>query len=398
MHLADLHTSRALVCQGVWMTDAPDQALRLAFVERHERDSGPQIAEVVRAMPGDSGRVVATPTSVADTATTLRTAGLDVTPDAATAHVLTLGEGDPNWIVHTHADLGLHAYVGALDEIGTLSAATLIGAPTDFARLRADEQVDRNEIDAIHGYTEWSGCRAQAIAGFLRHELVDECGICDNCVTPPAGRVGATDAAQAVEAVVQTGERFSAKHLISVLLGERTETVEGQGHDRLDVWKSGSALTRAQWDAIYRQLLAIGVLAVNADGGIVTTPLAEAVRSGEREVRFIREMQLPDAPMPKRRGVAAKKATGEPAKRRVAAAPKRSTSARAIEEAKRGLYRWRATYAAELGVPAIRILTDPDISRLIVRRPTTMDELRRIVTPSRCDAYGEAILAALEKL
>ena len=380
------------------MTYAPDQALRLAFLERHERDSDHQIAEVVRAMPSDNGRVVATPTSVGDVATTLRTAGLDVAPDEQTAHVLTLGEGDPSWIVHTHADRGLRAYLGALDALAGLTAATLIAAPTDFARLRADEEVDRDEIDAMQGYTEWSGCRAQAIAGFLRHEFVEECGICDNCVNPPAGRVGATDAAHAVEAVAQTGERFGAKHLISVLLGERTETVEGQGHDRLDIWKSGSALTRAQWDAIYRQLLAIGVLAVNTDGGIITTPLAEPVRSGEREVRFIRELQLPDAPMPKRRGVAAKKATGEPTKRRAAAAPKRSTSARAIEEAKRGLYRWRATYAAELGVPAIRILTDPDISRLIVRRPATMDELRRIVTPSRCDAYGEAILAALEKL
>jgi len=380
------------------MSDAPDQALRLAFLERHERDSGHQIVEIVRAMPGPGGRVVTTATSVADIATTLRSAGLDVATDDARPHVLAIGGGAPTWIVHTHADLGLHTYIDALDAVSALSAATLISAPTDFARLRSDEQVDRNEIDAMQGYTEWSGCRAQAIAGFLRHELVADCGICDNCVTPPAGRVGANDAASAVEAVVQTGERFGAKHLISVLLGERTETVDGQGHDRVGAWKSGAALTRAQWDAIYRQLLAIGVLAVNEDGGIVTTTLAEAVRNGEREVRFIREMQLPEAPMPKRRGVAATKTTAEPTKRRAAAAPKRSTSARAIEEAKRGLYRWRTTYAAELGVPAIRILTDPDISRLIVRRPTTMDELRRIVTPSRCDAYGEAILAALEKL
>ena len=105
--------------------------------------------------------------------------------------------------------------------------------------------------------------------------------------------------------------------------------------------------------------------------------------------------------MPKRRGVAATRATAgtaTSARTPKAAAVRKPTSARAAENAKRELYRWRTAFAAEQGVPAIRVLTDPDISSLIVRRPTTMEQLRRIITPSRCDAYGDAILAALADL
>ncbi len=384
------------------MIDVPDPKMRLASVERHERDSSRQLGEVVRSHDSSGGVVVATPTSAQDTAATLRGLGLDVTADAVTPHVLAVGAGAPAWVVHTHAPAGLTDYVADLAHYPNAVAATVMSAPADFARLRADADDDparRGQIDAMQGYTEWSGCRAQALAGYLRGDAADECGTCDNCTNPPAGRVGASDARHAVDAVVQTGERFGTKHLISVLRGERTETVEGHEHDRLATWNSGAELTRAQWDAIYRQLVAIGALSINEDGGLVATGLSESVRSGEREIRFVRQLELPEAPMPKRRGVAATKSTTPRAPRTPRApAVKKPPSARATEEAKRGLYRWRASYAAELGVPAIRILTDPDISRLIVRRPATMDELRRIVTPSRCDAYGDAILAALSQL
>lgn len=381
----------------------PNLALRVS--ERHEREWTRHIGEIATADHAGPGIVATSPSRVDDLIATLHAVHAPVTRDAATPDRLSIGEGDATWLVHTDPPASLTAYIAALGEIPTITSATIFSAPADFVRRRHDADGDISTlagIDAMQGYVEWRGCRHQAIAGYLGADHPGGCGHCDNCDRPPAGLMDGDDAKRAVDVVLQTGERFGVKHLVSVLRGERTPTVDGQGHDRLDAWNQGAARSRAGWDAVFRQLVAAGVLSMNSDGGVVTTPLSNAVHTGERTIRFTRHLELPDAPMPKRRGVAASKptkstATSDGPKKRVSTTAK-PISARATEEAKRTLYRWRTAYAAELGVPAIRILTDPDISRLIVRRPDTMDELRRVVTPSRCDAYGDAILAALADL
>ncbi len=392
-------------------TPALPQTIRLDVTERVDKELEQLLTAAAAAHPGAAGVVVCSATRAGDATAVLHGAGrqtvnTDGPPgiDGRATVAIAVDEGAARWIVHLDAPESLDAYIADVaTRIPDGTAATLLTAPADFARARATAERDVARlaaIDALQGYTEWSGCRRQLIAGWLGHDAVpDPCGNCDNCLQPPPGLLGAEDARHAVNAVAETGERFGMKHLVSVLRGERTETVVTHRHDKLAAWKRGPQLSRAQWDAVLRQLLAAGILRYDENGGIVHTPLAAAVQGGARSVAFARHEELPEAPMPKRRGGPAKPAgAAGTATPRARATPKPSTSARAREEAKRTLYRWRTAFAAELGVPAIRVLTDPDITSLVVRRPTSMDDLRRVITPSRCDAYGEAILAAVADL
>lgn len=373
---------------------------------REESDIEHQVDEWVRTREG-GGEIRTSPSRAADVASALHAAGIvatSPTDDGGDMSRITVGEGPPTWLLHLDAPASLAAYVGLIASVPEVAHAFLWVAATDFATARSaivgtgpGEIRARADLDAVQGYVEWTGCRRQALAGAAGDELPAPCGCCDNCVDPPAGLLGSDDARSAVAAVVATGERFGVGHLIAVVRGERTDTVAGQQHDRLDVWASGRETSRPDWDAVFRQLLAGGVLAIDEYGGLRTTPLAAAVLADERTISFRRKLALPEAPMPKRRGGPAStaRATGGT---RAAAPARRSTSARAVEDARRSLYRWRASFAAERGVSPLRVFSDRDIPALVTRRPTTLEDLRRILTPSRCDEFGNDILTAIAEL
>ena len=64
----------------------------------------------------------------------------------------------------------------------------------------------------------------------------EDCGGCDNCLQPRE-KYDATEIAQKVlSAVIRTGERFGAAHVIGVLRGSRGEKIRNQGHDQLSVY------------------------------------------------------------------------------------------------------------------------------------------------------------------
>ena len=72
-----------------------------------------------------------------------------------------------------------------------------------------------------------------------------------------------TEAAQkALSAIYRTGQRFGAVHLIDVLRGKATASASRSwDHDQLSVFGIGADLDDAAWRGVFRQLVALGLLA-----------------------------------------------------------------------------------------------------------------------------------------
>ena len=64
----------------------------------------------------------------------------------------------------------------------------------------------------------------------------------------------------AFSAVLRTGESFGAEHLIAILRGEQTEKVLQRGHERLPTFGVGAARSKAEWQAIFRQLMGLDLV------------------------------------------------------------------------------------------------------------------------------------------
>ena len=120
----------------------------------------------------------------------------------------------------------------------------------------------RWRLEKIISFCNLSDCRRRFVLKYLGEERAEEnCGACDNC-TQPREQYDATEVAQKIlSAVVRTGERFGAAHVIDVLRGSKGEKVRSQGHDQLSVYGIAASHPRDELRDLVEELKREGLLA-----------------------------------------------------------------------------------------------------------------------------------------
>ena len=250
-----------------------------------------------------------------------------------------------------------------------------------IAESPADERHKRvasAKLDALLGLCETSACRRQRLLAYFGEES-GPCGNCDTCLEPPQTWDGTEAARKALSCVYRTGQRFGAGHVIGVLLGRDDERVRQWGHDRLSTYGIGADIAEKEWRGIFRQLVALGLLAVDhAHGALQLTAASRPVLKGEQSV-------------PLRRA---------PEKRKAAPAKSRRIDAELTAEEHalfERLRAWRAATAKEHGVPAYVILHDATLLELVRERPHNLDAMRHVsgIGARKLENFGEALLELL---
>ena len=247
----------------------------------------------------------------------------------------------------------------------------------------ADAQFKRiagAKLDALLGLCEATVCRRVRLLGYFG-EAAEPCGNCDICLDPPQVWDGTVVAQKALSCAFRTGQRFGAGHLIDVLVGNETARVLQWGHRAVSTFGIGADLSKKQWQAVCRQLVGQGLLAVDHDGygALKLTETSRVVLTGERTIslRHAREAR------PRQR------AAGKSVGGRVASA---------FDGKERELWErlreWRAAIAKENGVPAYVVFHDATLAELVRERPATAAALARIsgVGASKLERYGTDLL------
>ncbi|MBL8446733.1 MAG: DNA helicase RecQ [Zoogloeaceae bacterium] len=243
-------------------------------------------------------------------------------------------------------------------------------AGEDFKRLA------HARLDALVGLVETTDCRRQHLLAYF-NEPAQPCGNCDNCLDPPRTWDGADAARKALSCAYRTGQRYGAGHLIDVLRGEESDKMRERGHHQLSTYGIGADLDEKTWKAVFRQLVARGLLAVNHDqfGALVLTDLARPLLRGEAEFR----LRQPST------------------KKRLKAGRGQSFASGAEAALFERLRAWRAEVAKARDVPAYVIFHDATLRDIAARAPTRLADLAGIsgVGDRKLEAYGEALLAVL---
>ena len=235
-------------------------------------------------------------------------------------------------------------------------------------------------LDAMLALCETVECRRVQLLGYFGQEST-ACGNCDTCLSPPETWDGTVPAQKLLSTIVrlqrERNQRYGAGQLVDILLGKPTPRVTQLGHETLATFGIGQELSDQEWRGVVRQLLALGLLAVEGEYGIlVITPASATVLAGERRVMMRRE--------PEKRSKAAKKAV-----------------AAQLPEVAIGLFEalraWRAAEAKEQGVPAYIVFGDATLRGIAVTKPTTLAELGTIsgVGEKKLEQYGDALLAVV---
>jgi len=243
------------------------------------------------------------------------------------------------------------------------------------------KRIERSKLDALLGVCETAGCRRQALLAHFGETLAEPCGNCDTCLSPVESWDATIAAQKALSAVLRTGQRFGVGHLIDVLLGADNEKIHRFGHDRLPTYGVGKELDRKEWGSVFRQLVALGALAVAHDayGALKVTDSTRPILRGERRLAFRHDRPAIKSKRPPRPASEAAALTG---------------AAGTLFEALRAL---RLRLAREQGVAPFIIFHDTTLAALAERRPRSLAELAGLpgMGQKKIERYGAEVLALI---
>ncbi len=305
---------------------------------------------------------------------------------------------DVRYVAHTDLPKSPESWyqeIGRAGRDGLPAEALLLYGAGDIALARhriqesgaSDEQkrVERQRLDAMVSIAEASTCRRQILLRCFGEAAPDPCGRCDICLHPPKLFDGTVPAQKLLSAVLRTGRRFGAGHVIDVLLGKTTPKVTQFGHDQLPTFGVGRDLPESAWKGIARQLVAQGALDVVVEnhGELVPTDAARPILRGEQQVMLREELVSPLTPAGRSRARPALPALGNASADPVFAA----------------LRDWRRKTAAAQGVPSYVIFQDRTLAEIASALPADLDALGQIsgVGATKLERYGDAVLRVLRE-
>jgi ATP-dependent DNA helicase RecQ len=248
------------------------------------------------------------------------------------------------------------------------------------------KRVQSAKLDAMLGLCETLNCRRVRLLDYFGQPS-GLCGNCDNCLHPPVSYDGTVSIQKLLSTIYRVDQRFGAGHVIDVLRGAESDKVKQWRHDQLSTYGIGAETSEAEWRAILRQAIALGLVVVDHDayGSLKLSEEARPVLRGERTVQ-LRQYQKP---------VKKKRESARQPKGYVES--ELSTAEQAIFEKLRS---WRMETARTHNVPAYVIFHDATMREIAKARPASLADLRDIsgVGEKKLETYGEEIVSLIAEM
>ncbi|GGI54071.1 ATP-dependent DNA helicase RecQ [Oxalicibacterium solurbis] len=245
------------------------------------------------------------------------------------------------------------------------------------------KRVQSAKLDAMLGLCETLHCRRTRLLDYFGQSSLP-CGNCDTCISPPGAYDATVDVQKLLSTIYRVDQRFGAMHVLDVLRGVDSEKIRQRGHEQLSTFGIGSDRSEAEWRAILRQVIALGLVSVDheAFGVLKLADAARPVLKGGERVQ-LRVYQKP---------VKARRTSGKP---KGFVETDLSAAEQTIFEKLRW---WRMETARTHNVPAYVIFNDATLREIAKTQPASLNELRGVsgVGEKKLETYGEEIVALLE--
>ena len=244
----------------------------------------------------------------------------------------------------------------------------------------AEQYIGRQLLNETTAYAESSVCRRKLLLHYFGENYdVENCGNCDNCLSPKKQ----VEAKELLEAVIETilalKENFKADYVIDVMMGKETADVLSHKHDELECFGCGDDEDVKRWNAVIRQAQIAGYL----DKDVENYGLLKVTKQGHAFLKKPVSFKIvEDRDFEEEETIV------------------QTSSTFAVDpELYAMLKNLRKKLSKQLELPPYVIFQDPSLEAMATTYPITIDELKNIpgVGEGKAKRYGEEFCALIKR-
>jgi ATP-dependent DNA helicase RecQ len=248
----------------------------------------------------------------------------------------------------------------------------------------AEQEINKLLMYEVVAFAETSSCRRKALLHYFGEEYPSEnCGNCDNCITPKERFEAQEHLTLLLETMQELIGKLKSNHIVQVLTGVVSNSVKQYKHNLLDVFAKGDYEDERFWNAIIRQALVHNLLSKEIEnyGTLSISEKGFEYLKNPESIMFTRDRDY-DAEEEEADIITKEKGGG------------------ALDDALMGMLKdLRKSVARKLNLPPFVIFQDPSLEEMATQYPVTMEELKNIsgVGDGKAAKYGQQFVETIAK-